>query len=59
MIFAPSKVFSATGTTKISGSIPGTLTANVSADIGDLGRGCFNPAFSRNLISEDSVLKAG
>ena len=46
-------------TTKITGSIPGTLTANVSADIGDLGRGCFNPSFSRNLISEDSVLKAG
>ena len=46
-------------TTKITGSILGTLTTNVSADIGDLGRGCFNPAFSRNLISEDSVLKAG
>ena len=46
-------------TTKITGSIPGTLTANISADIGDLGRGCFNPSFSRNLISEDSVLKAG
>ena len=46
-------------TTKITGSIPGTLTTNVSADIGDLGRGCYNPSFSRNLISEDSVLKAG
>ena len=48
-----------TTTTKITGSIPGTLTANVSAEIGDLGRGCFNKQFSRNLISEDSVLKAG
>ena len=46
-------------TTKISGSIPGTLSANLSANIGDLGRGCYNPSFSRNLISEDSVLKAG
>ena len=45
--------------TRITGSIPGALTANLSADIGDLGRGCFNPEFSRNLISEDSVLKAG
>ena len=46
-------------TTRITGSIPGTLTAHLSADIGDLGRGCYNPEFSRNLISEDSVLKAG
>lgn len=46
-------------TTRISGSIPGTLSTNLSADIGDLGRGCYNPNFSRNLISEDSVLKAG
>ena len=46
-------------TTRITGSIPGTLTATLSADIGDLGRGCYNPEFSRNLISEDSVLKAG
>ena len=45
--------------TRITGSIPGTLTSNQSADVGDLGRGCFNPDFSRNLISEDSVLKAG
>ena len=46
-------------TTKISGSIPGILSTNLSAAIGDLGRGCYNPSFSRNLISEDSVLKAG
>ena len=45
--------------TKITGSIPGKFTANHSADIGDLGRGCYNPDFSRNLISESSALKAG
>ena len=45
--------------TRISGSIPGTLTAQVSAEIGDLGRGCHDPQFSRNLISEDAAIKAG
>ena len=45
--------------TKISGSIPGILTAEVSAEVGDLGRGCFNPSFSRNLISEDAAIRAG
>lgn len=46
-------------TTRISGSIPGTLASNRSAEIGDLGRGCFDPLFSRNLISESAVIKAG
>ena len=45
--------------TRISGSIPGTLTAQVSAEIGDLGRGCYDPQFSRNLISEDAAIRAG
>ena len=45
--------------TKITGSIPGKFTVNHSADIGDLGRGCFNSSFSRNLISETSAIKAG
>ena len=45
--------------TRISGSIPGTLTASVSAEIGDLGRGCYDPKFSRNLISEDAAIRAG
>ena len=45
--------------TNITGSIPGRLTANQSAELGDLGRGCFNPNFSRNLISEDAALKSG
>ena len=46
-------------TTRISGSIPGSLASNHSADIGDLGRGCYDPCFSRNLISEDAAIKAG
>ena len=46
-------------TTRISGSIPGSLASNKSAAIGDLGRGCFDPLFSRNLISESAVIKAG
>ena len=46
-------------TTRISGSIPGTLASNKSAAIGDLGRGCFDPLFSRNLVSESAVIKAG
>ena len=45
--------------TRISGSIPGTLTAHVSAEVGDLGRGCYDPGFSRNLISEDAAIRAG
>ena len=45
--------------TRITGSIPGTLSSQTSADIGDLGRGCYDPKFSRNLLSEDSVLRAG
>ena len=45
--------------TRITGSIPGTLSSQLSADIGDLGRGCYDPKFSRNLLSEDSVLRAG
>ena len=45
--------------TRISGSIPGTLTAHVSAELGDLGRGCHDPLFSRNLISEDAAIRAG
>ena len=45
--------------TRISGSIPGTLTAHVSAEVGDLGRGCYDTGFSRNLISEDAAIKAG
>ena len=46
-------------TTRISGSIPGSLASNQSAAIGDFGRGCFDPLFSRNLISESAVIKAG
>ena len=46
-------------TTRISGSIPGTLASNRSAAIGDFGRGCFDPLFSRNLVSESAVIKAG
>ena len=45
--------------TRISGSIPGTLTAHVSAEVGDLGRGCYDQGFSRNLISEDAAIRAG
>ena len=45
--------------TRISGSIPGTLTAQTSAELGDLGRGCHDPKFSRNLISEDAAIRAG
>ena len=45
--------------TRITGSIPGTLSSQLSADIGDLGRGCYDPKFSRNLLSEDSVIRAG
>ena len=45
--------------TRISGSIPGSFASNQSANIGDLGRGCFDPMFSRNLISESAVLNAG
>ena len=45
--------------TRITGSIPGTLTAQLSAEIGDLGRGCHDPQFSRNLISEDAAIRAG
>ena len=45
--------------TNITGSIPGTLSSKLSAEVGDLGRGCYDPNFSRNLISEDSVLQAG
>ena len=45
--------------TRISGSIPGSLTSQVSAEIGDMGRGCYDPAFSRNLISEDAAIRAG
>ena len=45
--------------TRISGSIPGTLVSQVSAEIGDIGRGCFDPKFSRNLISEDAAIRAG
>ena len=45
--------------TRITGSIPGILSSQLSADIGDLGRGCYDPKFSRNLLSEDSVLRAG
>ena len=45
--------------TRISGSIPGTLTSQVSAELGDLGRGCHDPQFSRNLISEDAAIRAG
>ena len=45
--------------TRISGSIPGILTSQVSAEIGDLGRGCHDPQFSRNLISEDAAIRAG
>lgn len=46
-------------TTRISGSIPGSLASNRSAEIGDLGRGCFDPNFSRNLISEDAAIRSG
>ena len=46
-------------TTRISGSFPGLLASNTSAEIGDLGRGCFDQNFSRNLISEDAVIRAG
>ena len=45
--------------TRISGSIPGTLTSKTSAGIGDFGRGCYDPKFSRNLISEVAAIKAG
>ena len=45
--------------TKITGSIPGKLHATHSADLGDLGRGVFNPDFSRNLLSEDAAVRAG
>ena len=45
--------------TRISGSIPGTLSSRVSAELGDLGRGCHDPQFSRNLISEDAAIRAG
>ena len=45
--------------TKITGSIPGKLHATHSADLGDLGRGVFNPDFSRNLLSEDASVRAG
>ena len=45
--------------TRISGSIPGILTSQVSAELGDLGRGCHDPQFSRNLISEDAAIRAG
>ena len=46
-------------TTRISGSIPGSLASNLSAEIGDLGRGCYDPTFSRNLVSEDAAIQAG
>ena len=46
-------------TTRITGSIPGALSSNRSAELGDLGRGCYDPNFSRNLISEDAVIRAG
>ena len=45
--------------TKITGSIPGNFMALYSAELGDLGRGCYNPDFSRNLLSEDAALRAG
>ena len=45
--------------TKITGSIPGKLTATHSAELGDQGRGCFSAEFSRNLLSEDAAIKAG
>ena len=45
--------------TRISGSIPGALTSHSSAEVGDLGRGCYDPGFSRNLISEDAAIRAG
>ena len=45
--------------TRISGSIPGTLSSRTSAELGDLGRGCHDPQFSRNLISEDAAIRAG
>ena len=45
--------------TRISGSIPGTLVSQVSAELGDVGRGCYDPKFSRNLISEDAAIRAG
>ena len=45
--------------TKITGSIPGKLHADYSAELGDLGRGVFNPEFSRNLLSEDAAVRAG
>ena len=45
--------------TRITGSIPGTLSAQISAEIGDLGRGCHDPQFSRNLISEHAAIRAG
>ena len=45
--------------TRISGSIPGIMTAYVSAELGDLGRGCHDANFSRNLISEQAAIKAG
>ena len=46
-------------TTRITGSIPGALASNQSAELGDLGRGCYDPSFSRNLISEDAAIRAG
>ena len=45
--------------TRISGSIPGSLVAQTSAEIGDFGRGCFDTKFSRNLISEIAAIRAG
>ena len=45
--------------TRISGSFPGSLSSRTSAELGDLGRGCHDPQFSRNLISEDAAIRAG
>ena len=35
------------------------MTADVSAELGDLGKGCHDPHFSRNLVSEDAAIRAG
>lgn len=45
--------------TRISGSIPGTLTSQVSAELGDLGRGCHDPQFSRNSYLKTRQLERG
>ena len=45
--------------TRISGSIPGSISSTISAELADLGRGCHDPQFSRNLISEDAAIQAG